>query len=42
MSVRIQAAPIFAPARIQEKKVLANDLCIGFVPAGIFTVSGRF
>ena len=30
-SARIHAAPVFAPARIQEKS-LANHLCIGFVP----------
>ena len=32
-SVRIDAAPVFAPARIQQI-FLANYLCIGFVPGG--------
>ena len=31
MSARIHVAPVFAPARIQEKN-LVNYLCIGFVP----------
>ena len=33
ISVQIHVAPVFVPARIQEK-FLANYLCIGFVPRG--------
>ena len=33
--MQIHVALVFAPARIQEKIVLANYLCIGFVPGGI-------
>ena len=34
MSVQIHAAPVSAPARIQEKIILVNNLCIGFVLGG--------
>ena len=34
MSVRIHVAPVLTPVRIQDK-ILANYLCIGFVPGGV-------
>ena len=37
--MRTHAAPVFAPARTQEK-TLANYLCIGFVPGG--TIGPKF